>query len=289
MSDPSALRTLLDPTSAPPADGWLWPVIVGGLLVCALGIWLMRRPLRAMGEPWGELPRGQMLAGWIAAMCVLFVPLLLAPPLQEGPRPVHAPLQEGLVTVAITAAAIGVLAMLQTLTPPHRRLEWLELKPANLGRTALVYGLAAPSLLALILACVAALRLCGLEVEPQPQVVALTGRREPAWIVGVYVVACIAAPLREEFVFRLVVYGSIAGLANSPRWNHPLRLAAMAVSGGLFVAVHGTWLVGVLPLTLLAWVLAALFAHSRSLWPPVLLHALHNTLVVTLQFFVLGA
>jgi len=59
---------------------------------------------------------------------------------------------------------------------------------------------------------------------------------------------------------------------------------------GAFVAAHNVleWTVGILPLTLLSLILTALYAHTRSIWPGVLYHALHNGFVVTMQFFVLA-
>lgn len=287
MAESSIVQRILDPTSAPPPDAWLWPVMLAGLVVCAVGLWLTRRPLRTMGEPWGQLPIGMLWPGLLAAAIVLLLPELVGVPGLPGDWPAHGPLLTGLISIAVTVAALGALALLQTLRPPHQRLQWLEFKPANLGRTALIYALIAPALMGLMLAVVAAARLAGMTIEPQPQVASLTGRDDPTWIAGVFVLAGVAAPLREEFIFRLAVYGSIASLATNARWSHPARLAAMGVSIILFVAAHGTWLIGILPLALLAWVLAALFAHSRSIWPPVLLHAMHNTLVLVLQFFVL--
>ncbi|MBX3473825.1 MAG: CPBP family intramembrane metalloprotease [Planctomycetes bacterium] len=287
MSEASVLQHLLDPVAAPPPLAWVWPMIVGGLAVCAGCIWLVRRPLRAMGEPWGALPVGMILPAWLAGGFALLAPMFIGAGTAIAEGQAHGPLLEGAVQIAVTVAAIGGLALFQTFNPPHHRLHWLAVQPSALGRSFVVYAIVAPALLALIAAVVGIALVAGMEVKPQPQVIELTSRRDGLWIAGVYLLACVAAPLREEFVFRVVVYGSIASLAGNGRWSHPARLWAMVISTGLFVAVHGPWWIGVLPLTLLAWVLAALFAHSRSLWPPVVLHALHNTLVVTLQFFVL--
>lgn len=287
MSDPSALRTLLDPTSAPPPEAWLWPLVALGAAVCGLCLWLMRAPLRAMGEPWGELPSNMLFPGLAAAIVALILPELVGVAGGVSEWPDHGPLLSGLVTISVAGTALGALAVMQSLKPPHRRLAWLEFKPANLVRTAHVYALMLPALLGLMLAVVAAGRLAGLDVSPQPQVVQLTGRDSGLWIAGVYVLAGAGAPLREELIFRLVAYGLIASLATQGRWTHPARIVAVVVSVGLFVAAHGDWWVGVLPLALLGGVLTALFAHSRSIWPPVVLHAAHNCLVLTLQFFVL--
>lgn len=287
MADPSALRTLLDPTSAPPPDTWLWPLVLLGGAVCVLCLWLMRVPLRAMGEPRGELPSNMLFPGLGAAIVALVLPELVGVSGAVSDWPDQGPMVSGLVTVSISAMALAALAVLQTLVPPHRRLQWLELKPASLLGAAQVYGLLLPALLGLMLAVVAGGRLAGLDVSPQPQVVQLTGRDSATWIAGVYLLAGAGAPLREELIFRLVGYGLIASLATNGRWSHPARIVAVVVSIGLFVAAHGDWWVGVLPLALLAWALTALFAHSRSIWPPVLMHAAHNCLVLTLQFFVL--
>ncbi|MCL6503192.1 MAG: ABC transporter permease subunit [Pirellulales bacterium] len=96
----------------------------------------------------------------------------------------------------------------------------------------------------------------------------------PLWLV---VLALGVTPaVFEEFCFRGYVYGSLAARL-SPR-------AAVCVTALLFgafhlVAAHGVAIERLLPSTLLGLVLGWLRLHSGSVWPGVLLHALHNGLL----------
>ena len=105
--------------------------------------------------------------------------------------------------------------------------------------------------------------------------------------------AVVAAPLMEELVFRVTLFGGtrrlLDNLSQAQGWRHPAAWIAMAVSVAAFVLAHGVWgwTVGILPLTLLSVILTLLYAHTKSIWPGVLYHALHNAFVVTMQFYVL--
>jgi membrane protease YdiL (CAAX protease family) len=105
--------------------------------------------------------------------------------------------------------------------------------------------------------------------------------------------AVVAAPLMEELVFRVALFGGtrklLEPLAKAQGWRHPGAWIALTVSVTCFVLAHGVWgwTVGILPLTLLSIILTMIYAHTRSIWPGVLYHAMHNALVVTMQFFVL--
>ncbi|MBE7492133.1 MAG: CPBP family intramembrane metalloprotease [Planctomycetes bacterium] len=286
MAEPSALQHVLDPFAATPPQTWLWPLLVGGLAACIAATWLAWGRLRALGEPWGALPGNLALPGLALAVGVMLLPgVLHYGPVEQWPE--HAPLAAGAFGAALSLAALALLAVLQVLKPPHRRLQWLAFRPAHIARALGVYAIMIPAFLGLVLAVVSAGRLAGLDVTTQPQVQQLTGRDSSLWIAGVYVLAAVAAPLREELIFRLVLFGLVASLATNSRWSHPARLGALGLSTVLFVAAHGAWWPGFLPLALLGAMLAALFAHTRSIWPPVIVHAAHNALVLTLQFFVL--
>lgn len=76
------------------------------------------------------------------------------------------------------------------------------------------------------------------------------------------------APLFEEFAFRGVLYVTLR------RRFRPL--AAAAVSGALFSAVHLYSMIGFLQLLWSGVVLAIAYERTRSLWPCILAHAFHN-------------
>ncbi|MDD5201393.1 MAG: CPBP family intramembrane metalloprotease, partial [Terrimicrobiaceae bacterium] len=89
--------------------------------------------------------------------------------------------------------------------------------------------------------------------------------------------AVIAAPLTEEFVFRGYLYGVLK--------KHFGPLAAMLASALLFAAVHQN-LPAIPALAALAIGLTLAYELTGSLWAPVVMHALFNSIsVVVILFF----
>jgi uncharacterized protein len=83
------------------------------------------------------------------------------------------------------------------------------------------------------------------------------------------------APLSEELFFRGFMYGGLR--RRFPVW------AAIAISGVVFGLVHytGPDSIGVVPqLAVLGFLLAWLYERTGSLWPPILLHLLNNSLAL---------
>lgn len=279
MAEASFIEQLLDPVAAPPPAEWLWPCLLVGALVSAAGVWLSARFLRGLGPPTGALPPPIGVLAIGLGLGALLLPGMLAPM-------VESPLLQGAASLLVTVAAMMILALVQSGGPEESRPTWLRLEPAAMLRAFGVWLVLVPTLVACILASVAAVRLAGGEVTQQPQLQAATEGSGAVWVAGWYVMAAVAAPLGEEFAFRLALYGALAGwLARGTSWRDPGRISAAAIAAGLFVAAHGDWVIGFAPLALLAWVLIAVFAHTRSLWPCVLVHALHNALVLTVQYW----
>jgi len=285
VSDPSLIQRLLDPTAAPAPAQWLWPLLAAGSLGTLAGLAAMLRLLKTLGPPTGDLPRSATVPAIGFGLGALVLPELMAGMISDGDA---APLARGLLMLLGTLACIAGLMAVQLLGSNERKLpQWLQARPRSLLVAGALWLLLTPTLIACMLASVAAVQLLGGDITQQPQVQDLGGSNSAVWISGWYVTAAMAAPLREEFAFRLVLYGVLAGwLAQGQSWRDRGRLVALAMAGFLFVAAHGNWPAGFAPLALLAIVLTASFAHSRSIWPPVLIHALHNALVVTIQFFV---
>jgi membrane protease YdiL (CAAX protease family) len=96
-----------------------------------------------------------------------------------------------------------------------------------------------------------------------------------------FVQAAVLAPIIEEFVFRGVLFQVF--------WQRTGRvwLSAFA-SGYLFAVIHPQFLGGILPITVLGTVLALVYAHTRSLLPCILIHALNNGLIVLMLWSVAG-
>ncbi|MDW8105877.1 MAG: type II CAAX endopeptidase family protein [Armatimonadota bacterium] len=88
-----------------------------------------------------------------------------------------------------------------------------------------------------------------------------------------FVRAAVLAPIVEEFVFRGVLFKVL--------WQRTGRVWLSAfVSGYLFAVIHPQFLGGIFPLTVFGTVAALAYAHTRSLLPCIVLHALNNGVLV---------
>jgi membrane protease YdiL (CAAX protease family) len=98
------------------------------------------------------------------------------------------------------------------------------------------------------------------------------------WTVALTVVF---APIVEEVLFRGVLFQVL--------WQRTGRvwLSAFA-SGFLFSVIHPQFLGGILNLTFLGVVLAMVYAHTRSLIPCMLIHALNNGMLLLLSWVFLS-
>ncbi len=79
--------------------------------------------------------------------------------------------------------------------------------------------------------------------------------------------ACIAAPVVEEFLFRGYMYGTLRRLTNP--------VFAAVIIGGLFAVVHGN-LPALLPLWVFSILLCLAYEMTRCLWVPVGMHVFFN-------------
>ncbi len=157
-----------------------------------------------------------------------------------------------------------------------------------MGATAGIWCVAAPLIFGAIILSVALARVLEMPIEQQPVLQDLTSNRAPLAILGAYMMAVVSVPLAEEFAFRVVLFGGLRGILAGPTGKGPGVALAFVLSIATFVMVHGMWqpsmLYLALPLTVLSVFLTLLYAHTRSIWPGVMFHALHNGLVLTLQF-----
>src|SRR5690606_19339548 len=121
------------------------------------------------------------------------------------------PLEFGLVQALCAIACIFVLAINPWAGPdaPAREAanDWLRLDLSRLPRVLLLWLLAYPLLQAAMLISVSALVLAGAPIEEQGVIQQLRSDDSARWIAGWYVLAVIAAPLAEEFIFRVVLFG----------------------------------------------------------------------------------
>jgi membrane protease YdiL (CAAX protease family) len=86
--------------------------------------------------------------------------------------------------------------------------------------------------------------------------------------------ACVAAPVVEELLFRGYMYGAVKQATNS--------LFASVVVGGLFAVVHGN-LPALVPLWAFSFLLCLAYEWTRCLWVPVGMHAFFNAANIVLM------
>lgn len=88
------------------------------------------------------------------------------------------------------------------------------------------------------------------------------------------IMACIAAPVVEEFLFRGYMYGTVKRLTNP--------VFAAVIIGGLFAVVHGN-LPALLPLWVFSILLCLAYELTRCLWVPVGMHVFFNAANIVLM------
>ncbi|MEI8233685.1 MAG: CPBP family intramembrane glutamic endopeptidase [Verrucomicrobiota bacterium] len=119
----------------------------------------------------------------------------------------------------------------------------------------------------------------GTEMEPQEITRFFTQaveRRDWGRILLAGGMAAFAAPLTEEFLFRGYFYGTLR--------RHLGALPALLLVSALFASIHmngGT----LLPLFVLAACLTLAYEATGSLWTPICIHALFNTLMLGVMFY----
>jgi membrane protease YdiL (CAAX protease family) len=285
---PSTLHRVLDPARYPPEPGeygLVFGLALPAVLVLLGGIWLFVRDKRSSLEP--ALDDREAMYGIPFGIGALIGGTLIASMLFQL-HPTDNVLAFGIIKLVFAVLCVALLATLPWEDEPVSG-KWFRCEKSWLWRTPLLWLLTFPLLIASALASVGLMGLLGLPITEQGAIVALREGDGAAHIAGWYVMAGLAAPLAEEFAFRLALFGGVMyGLATAGVGRVRAAWIAGVVSIALFVVVHGVWEwpVGILPLTTLSIVLTLSFAYSRSLWPPVALHALHNCTVLTLQFFV---
>ncbi len=99
-------------------------------------------------------------------------------------------------------------------------------------------------------------------------------------LIGMIVMVGIVAPIVEEVVFRGLLYGWLR--------RHIGVAAGAVVSAVVFAAVHGIPVL--LPaLAVTGLVLAIVYERSGSLWPPIIVHGIFNTMMTVALYAALAA
>lgn len=110
--------------------------------------------------------------------------------------------------------------------------------------------------------------------NPQLEVIAPAGF-DWAGLAGMLVMVGIVAPIVEETVFRGLLYGWLR--------RHLGVATSVAISALAFSAAHGIAIL-IPALALTGIVLALVYERSRSLWPPIIVHAVFN-MAMTLALY----
>lgn len=124
--------------------------------------------------------------------------------------------------------------------------------------------------------------------------------KKSPWLIAVaFWMACIVAPLTEEFAFRAILIGwfesiqygrdrlaaSMVGEQNppttptSPSWIHPI------LSGALFGLAHFEYGVSWVPLVVFGIILGRMYQLRQSVWTTVVVHALFNFFSLSMMAF----
>jgi len=218
-----------------------------------------------------------VLTGLLAL--VLFVVPLVIYGVVAGRLPLFggATLTQGAVLGAVALEAVALIGAIHVAILTRRHIGWrtFGLKPIDRRWT---FGSAAVGLGCVLLLAVA---VAGVQyvlgrpvVSPQAGVIAPEGF---SWwgLVLMVPLGGFAVPMAEEMVFRGLLYRWLR-----VRWG---VAPSAAVSAVLFGVVHGQLEVGV-GAFVVGIVLALAYERSQSLWPPIIIHAVQNSISIVLMF-----
>lgn len=247
------------------------PALLWITTALALGAWgmLLRRipPDRGVPPEWraGEY----ILAGLFGAY---FFSSILA---GGGPEPTITPelIRGGITFYALLLGTLLTVLAVRGLSPGRI----FGLRPVRPWR---VIGLALVCFAAtypLVLAASQIVTSLGFPVsEGDNMVNFLLGDVTPTDRIWVVVLAVVVAPLTEEFVFRGFLYGVLKKPFGS--W------AAMGSTALLFAAIHQN-IPAIPALALLAIGFTLAYELTGSLWAPIIMHVLFNSISVVVLFF----
>jgi ABC-2 type transport system permease protein len=245
-------------------DAWQHRVAVVALtMALALALWQKARDhLPYLLDPAAAPPPRVSAADGIIATLLFFAVQAIALALLHRGRGMPA-LPELAVALAIGGAAVWALM---------RLLYW---RMGTTGVPVLWRGAPWPAMLAGALWAVPAIaagalwlfgaRHAGIDLPPA------AGHIELPLLLAI---ACVAAPLSEEFIFRGLLFG---GLRRSLA-----PLAAALVSAGLFAVVHPP--LAMAPVFVLGLCTARAYGRGGVLLAPVVTHALYNGAMIALQY-----
>lgn len=254
-------------------------VILRTLLRWAFTVPRRAAPAADLSVPWGPLDSleiGGVLCLAVALLGAAVSLLMAQPPLKSGP-----PLLQVAVVWGHYVALYGIIVAVMWRRVP---LAW-QVKVRSLGFRAVSWahvgeGLVGYGVLLCLLAVVEVLVVPSTSatlVQAKAGEALTTAAQNPLGAALLVLLTCVVVPLVEEAIFRGYLYAGLRRAIPVP--------AATVGSALLFGSLHLS-LGALIPITLVGIVLAQLYERHRVIWPCVVCHALHNTLVVALLLLV---
>lgn len=191
------------------------------------------------------------IRGWMVAVCVVALPLLVMPAVWLTRR-------DGMLAIIAAFFAAVLLAVIVAVAPLGRRA-FPALGFRAVGWRPIVLGTIATIVLSVAVSQI------GLDPEGVKQAIGIA--RDPGLFAATLLALAVLAPLVEELLFRGVLYGWLAF-----RWGGTLAWIASSLA---FAAAHVelAHIILVLPLGLwFGW----LRKRTDSLWPSLVAHAVNN-------------
>jgi membrane protease YdiL (CAAX protease family) len=202
---------------------------------------------------------------------IMFVPAL---PALAAPFP-GATAVGGLLLVAT------VLAVSQIRSADYRLNRWI--RPGGIkgiraaGAGAIGYAMGAPIIAVMAVAGPWIFR--GLP-DPEHPVTQAMGAATPIQLIGIFVSAVIAAPICEEICFRGTILPAMHRLTGSPIW-------AILITNLLFAMIHPTGIPAWPALATVGAVASLVTYQTGSLYPAMIIHAIHNGVTLALGLLIL--
>ena len=167
---------------------------------------------------------------------------------------------------AAVALLLGILLRRKTDLKALWNFERKDLARAPLSGIAL-YLAGLPVVGLLLIVSLAIGYQWGLQMETQKPVQMFLEAKSPSLIIGILLLACVVAPLSEEFFFRGFLYPWVK--------THVGRFPAMILTATLFSLAHMHW-ASFLSLTFFGLVLNLVYDFTGKLSYPIALHATFN-------------
>lgn len=283
---------LLEPENLEVATNMHAVYFAGCLLAAVLGVAGLFLVIRRFGQAESGLSRSESVIGFPLGLAAFLLPAIFVIALAQ-PQPTGSPLSSAIIQSSVALICLFALANHPWRPGDEERGGWVRVRPRQLLLMPLIWLIAFPILQLGMFASLQLHEWIDAPIAHQGVIEQLRESVTPRGMFAWYLMAVVAAPLMEEFVFRVVLFGGtrrlLDGISTAKGWRHPAAWIAMAVSIGVFVLAHDVWgwTVGIIPLTLLSVILTLIYAHTRSMWNSMLYHAIHNAFVVTMQYFVL--